>query len=221
VAEKDRTGRRPEAASTPMRRDQSPGAVGARIAELRKARGLTLTDLAQTCGVSESTISRIEHGLTAISAHHLFSLARFLGIDIADFFADNSAPLSRGMRSVSRRGEGVREHFARYDVEVLSADLSRKDMHPAINTISARTLEEVGGLARHAGEEFLYVLEGAIVLHSELYAPLELNQGDSLYFDGGVAHAYLAATAAPARILVVVSVDGRPLELVPASPEEG
>jgi transcriptional regulator with XRE-family HTH domain len=195
--------------------------VGARIAALRKARGLTLSRLAAACGVSESTISRIENGLTAVSAHHLFAMAKLLDVDVTEFFDDDSAPLTGGMRSVTRRGEGVREEFARYGVEVLSADLSRKDMHPAINTVTARSLDEVGGLARHDGEEFLYVLDGAIILHSELYAPLRLEAGDSIYFDGGVGHAYLAAGEAPARILVVVAVDGRALELKSTEEERG
>lgn len=207
----------PTAFDVPEDGPSSPSAVGARIAALRKARGLTLARLAAACGVSESTISRIENGLTAVSAHHLFAMAKLLDVDIADFFGDASAPLTAGMRSVTRRGEGVREELARYDVEVLSADLSRKDMHPAVNTVTARTLEEVGGLSRHDGEEFLYVLDGEVILHSELYAPLRLEAGDSIYFDGSVGHAYLAGGEEPARILVVVAVGGGSLELTPTS----
>lgn len=197
----------------PVTGPDSPSAVGARIAALRKQRGLTLARLAQACAVSESTISRIENGLTAISAHHLFALARLLDVDIAEFFQDTTAPLTAGMRSITKNGRGVHESLARYDVEVLAADLSRKDMHPAVNTIHARTLDEVGGLTRHAGEEFVYVLEGAIALHSELYAPITLSAGDSLYFDGSVGHAYLADGDAPSRILVVVAVGGKPLAI--------
>jgi len=189
--------------------------LGARIAELRKDRGLTLAQLARACGLSEATLSRIENGHSAVSAQHLFALARYLDVDIARFFDVEAAPLTPGVRSVTRRGEGAVENMERYDAEVLCADLSAKGMHPAINTIRARSLEEAGGLARHSGEEFLNVLDGSIELHSEWYAPTVLNAGDSLYFDGVQGHAYVAAGKGPARILVVVSRDGRPHDLRP------
>ena len=78
-------------------------------------------------------------------------------------------------------------------------------MHPVINTIRARTLDQAGGLSSHHGEEFLYVLEGEVIIHSELYAPAELKRGDSLYFDGTQGHAYVCGSDGPARILVLVA----------------
>ena len=56
-----------------------------------------------------------------------------------------------------------------------------------------------------AGEEFLYVLEGEVIIHSNLYAPTELKRGDSLYFDGTQGHAYICGSDDPARILVLVA----------------
>ncbi len=193
--------------------------LGARIATLRKERGLTLAQLARACGLSEATLSRVENGHSAVSAQHLFSLARYLDVDIARFFDNAAAPLTPGVRSMTRKGEGAVENMERYDAEVLCADLSAKGMHPAINTIRARSLEEAGGLARHGGEEFLFVLEGSVAVHSEWYAPTVLKAGDSLYFDGLQGHAYVAAGKGPARILVVVSRDGRPGDLRPVGDE--
>ena len=42
----------------------------------------------------------------------------------------------------------------------------------------------------HAGEEFLLVLSGRLA-RTELYSPAHLEKGDSCYFDGSMAHAYL------------------------------
>lgn len=179
--------------------------LGRRIAALRRSKGMKLADMAATCGVSEATMSRIETGQTDISAHHLFLLARDLGTDIADFFSDDARPLSAGMRSITRRGEGETHALARYTAEVLSVDISNKVMHPAVNHVTAETLEEVGGLWSHPGEEFLYVLKGAVEVHSELYVPVILNEGDNIYFEGSMKHAYLKSGPEPSTILVVVA----------------
>ncbi len=187
---------------------QPPDPLGARLSDLRKAAGLTLTQVSQACGMSEATLSRIENGHSQVSAHHLFLLAQVLGVDIAEMFHDTSAPLTKGMRSITRNNAGEHHELERYTAEVLNADISRKTMHPAINTITARTLDEAGGLTAHAGEEFLYVLRGTVAVHSELYAPAVLKAGDCLYFDGSMAHAYLQGGADPAVILVVVGPGG-------------
>lgn len=181
--------------------------LGARIGSLRKANGLTLAQVAEACGFSEATLSRIERGQSDISAHHLFLLAGFLGVDMAELFNAGAAPLTKGMRSITRAGEGEKRPLARYHSEILNSDLSRKGMHPSINHITAKTLEEVDGLSSHTGEEFLYVLSGRVAIHTDLYTPTILGAGDSLYFDGSMAHAYLNAGADPAIILVVVGED--------------
>ena len=178
---------------------------GRKIAELRKSRDMTLAHIAQICGVSEATMSRIETGKTDISAHHLFLLALEFKIDIAEFFDDNAKVLTVGMRSVTKNGQGEKLKLGRYLSEVLGSDISQKEMHPAINHVSAETLEEVGGLWSHPGQEFLYVLKGGIELHSELYAPLTLEVGDSVYFEGQMKHAYLKSGQDTATILVVVA----------------
>ena len=179
--------------------------LGQRISDLRKRQGLPLARLAEVCELSEATLSRIENGHSAVSAQHLFALSKYLKVDIADFFQDDASPLTPGIRSVTTNGNGTHQKLARYDAEVLCADLSRKEMHPVINTIWARTLDQAGGLSSHQGEEFLYVLEGEVIIYSDLYAPTQLARGDSLYFDGAQKHAYVCGGDELTRILVLVS----------------
>jgi quercetin dioxygenase-like cupin family protein len=42
-------------------------------------------------------------------------------------------------------------------------------------------------------------------LHTDLYAPVLLKTGDSIYFDSGMAHAYIAATDSLCRVLSICS----------------
>lgn len=181
--------------------------IGDRLRALRQSRGLSLAALAKMTGISDATLSRVENAQTLVSAHNLYILGQALEVDITAFYATDSSPIRSGIRSVSRGGEGRVMETARYRSTVLGAELARKKMHPAIDTVTATSLEEVGGLASHDGEEFLYVLDGTLVLHSDHYAPLTLHAGDSIYFDAGMAHAYLSADGDPVRILVTTSSD--------------
>ena len=177
--------------------------IGPRIKALRKERGHSLAGLAAAAGLSEATLSRVENTQTLVSAHHLYRLSQALDVDITRFFDEEPKPIGNGIRSVCRKGEGALLATARYQAQVLCTDLANKKMHPAINTVSVRTLEAAGGLSRHDGEEFVYVLDGKLVLASEFYEPLQLEAGDSVYFDSRMGHAYLAEGQAPVRILVI------------------
>ncbi len=63
----------------------------------------------------------------------------------------------------------------------------------------AKSLDEFGDLVRHAGEEFAFVLDGAVVFHSEFYAPVVLNRGEGVYIDSNMGHAYVVADASTRR----------------------
>lgn len=45
----------------------------------------------------------------------------------------------------------------------------------------------------HTGEEYIYVLNGSMVVHTEFYDPVTLGPGQSIYIDSSMGHAYLTA----------------------------
>lgn len=188
--------------------------IGERVKQLRKQKKLSLNELARLTSISEATLSRVENDQTLVSAHNLYILSQVLGVDITAFFEEAPKPIRSGVRSVCRRGEGIAFETARYAAQVLCTDLSNKKMHPAVNAISVASLDEAGGFNSHAGEEFLYVLSGRLVLHTEFYAPLLLESGDSIYFDATMGHAYVNGGDEPAQILVLATID--PLTMAPA-----
>lgn len=187
--------------------DDTDLCIGTRLREFRMAQGYSLAKLANITGISDATLSRVENAQTLISAHNLYILSQALNVDITAFYEPTAHPIRSGIRSVSRAGDGRQIDTARFTSTVLAADLSNKKMHPAMDVVTATTLDQVGGMASHSGEEFLLVMDGVLILHSEHYAPLHLNAGDSIYFDAGMAHAYLTPDGTPARILVVNSAE--------------
>jgi len=95
-------------------------------------------------------------------------------------------------RSIGRIENAVRIKTPNYDYYYLCPELRRKRMIPVLAHVRAKTLEEFGELVRHPGEEFTYVLEGRVALHTEFYDPIILEIGESVYIDSNMGHAYLA-----------------------------
>lgn len=73
-----------------------------------------------------------------------------------------------------------------------SATLSAGILLPASIDIRLHRLEDHGPFNQHDSEDFIYVLEGAVVLHLSGEEPIELRQGDSMQMDGRIPHAIAA-----------------------------
>jgi transcriptional regulator with XRE-family HTH domain len=191
---------------------ESTDGLGRRLKRWRQLHGLRISDVGAKTGLAVSTISKVENGAMSLTYDKLLQLATGLSIDIAELFHDAGAvettqrPVT-ARRSVSRPSQ---EHYVSagfYEYWYLNTDLSRKMMTPMIGQVHARTLEEFGELIRHPGEEFLMVIEGAIVVHTEFYTPVVLHVGETLYIDSNMGHAYLALDGQIGRFVVVCAGD--------------
>ncbi len=67
--------------------------VGARLAEVRRSRGLTQERLAEAIRVDPQTIQRAETGRAALSLSRLREIANVLDIGLAELFRDLHAPV--------------------------------------------------------------------------------------------------------------------------------
>lgn len=63
-------------------------ALGASIRRLRKARGWSIEELSDACGLSANYISDLERGQRNVGVKALFAVARSLGSSPAVFFAE-------------------------------------------------------------------------------------------------------------------------------------
>jgi transcriptional regulator with XRE-family HTH domain len=181
---------------------------GASLKNLRKINEWTIADVSERTGIPPSTLSRIENDRVSPTYDMLVRLSRGLSVDVAQLLSSPQAPSGAvseqpGRRSLNRRGDGERIEMSNHTLRYLSADLLRKQVTPILCEYRARTLEEFGEFMRHAGEEFLFVLEGEVELHTECYAPVVLKAGESMYFDSRMGHAYLTHGGSVARALSI------------------
>jgi transcriptional regulator with XRE-family HTH domain len=194
------------------------GNLGESLRRIRKERGMTLIEAGEKSGMPMSTISKIENNKMSLSYDKLLRICNALEVDLSELFSGTPtaekpvAPASSGRRSINRRGTGYVIDTPNYSHLYPAADLLNKRSVPIFAEVHARSLAEFGEMIRHPGEEFALVLEGAIDLYTDLYAPVRLDTGDSIYFDSGMAHAYIAVGEGTCRLLSVCTSDEPNLE---------
>jgi len=181
---------------------------GTALRALRVQRGWTLAEVSKRTDLPISTLSKIENDRVSLTYDKLARISTGLGVDISQLFAPQIVGMSgsvNGRRCVTLSGQGSVIETDNYGHIYPAADFLNKRFVPVIAELYTRTLAEFGEMIRHPGEEYAYVLEGTVEFHSELYAPLTLRKGDSLYFDSGMGHAYLAGEPGPCRVLSICS----------------
>jgi transcriptional regulator with XRE-family HTH domain len=181
------------------------------IRNARVEQGLSLRALSARAGMPYSTLSKLENGKMVLTYDKLIRLAQALNVDLKDIVAGSETPappVAVGRRSITKAGEELEAKSKRHAHHYPAAELLGKMMIPIIIDVRARSVEELGGLVRHAGEEYLYVLRGTMELHSDLYAPLHLGPGDSVYFDSAMAHAYVRTSTEKCTVLSVCAGPG-------------
>ena len=186
-----------------------PPTLGALMRNLRSREGWTLKQMSAKSGIPVSTLSKVEHDRLTLTYDKLYQLSQRLGLRMSELFAeagDKAIQAVTARRSIGDIDQAVRVETDNYDYYYLCTELRRKRMIPVITKIRAKTSKQFGELVHHAGEEFVYVLKGSIVVNTEFYDPVTLAEGQSLYIDSSMGHAYLAAADCDeAEVLGVMS----------------
>lgn len=179
-----------------MNKRFTPPTLGQVMRGIRSRNGWTLKEMSERSGIPVSTLSKVEHDRLTLSYDKLQQLSMRLNIRMADLFAEeseDSAPRVTGRRSIGTLDSAVRVTTDNYDYFYLCTDLRRKRMIPIVTRIRKHSAKEFGELVHHKGEEFIYVVEGAIEVHSEYYDPILLKAGEGIYLDSTMGHAYVTA----------------------------
>lgn len=186
--------------------------LGAIIKRLRKERDWKLADMSAAVGIPLSTLSKIENDKLTLTYDKLQQLSRALRIPLSALFAE-SVPSKSGSVVTARRSIATLDHAVKvatpnYEYHYLCSELRHRRMIPIYTRVTARSLDEFGGLVRHRGEEFAFVIEGAVDLHTDFYAPTRLERGQGIYIDSTMGHAYVVAPRHDEAIMMVVCASG-------------
>ncbi|MFT2112082.1 helix-turn-helix domain-containing protein [Marinomonas sp. 2405UD68-3] len=191
--------------------DQSKNALAHRLKTIRKSKGLTLSEVEKRCGVTASTISKIENESISPTYANLLRLVKGLEVDMVDIVSNNkTVNTTKTRRSITYSGKGSEYSVGTHDYRILCNDLSDKKMIPMLATIRAKSINELSSkksdyLATHDGEEVLYIVSGQVILHTECYTPVTLNPGDCAYIDSTMGHICLKGSKEDAVVFWVCS----------------
>ena len=192
-----------------MEKKRAGPTLGALLRGLRHREGWTLKEMSAKSGIPFSTLSKIEHDRLTLSFDKLQQLSKRLGMRMSELFAEESEEQNKAVtarRSLGDIDKSVRVKTPNYDYYYLCTELRRKRMVPVITKIRASSREEFGELVSHSGEEFIYVIKGRIVVHTQFYDPVTLEEGQAIYIDSDMGHAYVTASGChEAEVLGVMS----------------
>lgn len=169
--------------------------LGLRLRLVRTSRGLSLAKVSEEIGISIGFLSAIERSAMNASVSTLRNLAKFYKLNILDFF-DQSGNRQNLVRPSERRqlqaSDGVRMELLAWGNPVMEPHL----FHVAPGAGSG------DGEYAHEGEEFLFVLSGALDLVVD-GAGYTLKKGDSFYFESTTPHRWSNTTKKEAVVLWV------------------
>ncbi|MBM7855064.1 transcriptional regulator with XRE-family HTH domain [Desulfohalotomaculum tongense] len=170
-----------------------------KIRELRNQQNLTLKDLSEKTGLSVSFLSQVERGTSSLAITSLKKIADALNVPITIFFDSyqNKNFVVKAEEQKTFRIEGSSAKYTR-----LSGEFSGKVLEPLLVTLDPGKTHEAK--FSHPGEEFFYVLEGAVIFNVDGQEYL-LKKGDSIHYPSKLPHFWFNPLEQKAKILCVLT----------------
>lgn len=198
--------------------EPSPGILAALPQRLRLARlqrDLTLDQAAGGAGLSAAHLSRLESGERHPSLPALLALADVYGLSAGELLAP---PHVDRDDVVHRAGDLVRRPRG----DVTAWPLSRAQQGRPLQAFKTRLARSRthGELVSHAGQEWLYVLSGRLVLRLG-GDTLHLTPGEAADFDTRTPHWLGTDGTADVELLLIVGAQGARIHTAQAPPGGG
>ncbi|MGZ6214268.1 MAG: MerR family transcriptional regulator [Candidatus Limnocylindria bacterium] len=169
-----------------------------RLRDLRRRSGLSLRQASEKAGLSVSFVSALERGTSGASIAALQRLLAAYDATTLDLLGP-SRPLpgrrARAVRAGRARTLELPGSLVRIEQLATTAEL----LEPQLFTLAAGATSE--GSYSHGGEEFLFVLCGAITVWIGEGERYRLGEGDSLVFSSTLPHRWRNEASGETRLL--------------------
>jgi transcriptional regulator with XRE-family HTH domain len=176
--------------------------LGREIRGLRKARGLTLSQLAEKSGLSIGYLSLLERDRATPSINALHTISRALGVTISWFFDAQRAPQEE-RDFVVRRARRRRLEFSAGIVD----ELLSPSLEGALELLASRFppgASSGDAPYTHTGEEAGVIIRGTLELWVDGKSFL-LKAGDSFGFPSSLPHRYCNPGTEEAEVIWAIT----------------
>lgn len=171
--------------------------TGAKLQALRRARNISLRSLGAATGLSPSYISAIERSVSNPSFQALLKLATVLETNTIALLGGAFVPNKLVVKEAERRPLDINID----GIEIQQLYVVESVLESLLFLVSPGA--HSGESFQHAGEEFLFVLEGRLDVVLDETEEFSLEQGDSMTFASHRPHRYGNSGKVMAKILWV------------------
>ena len=168
-------------------------AVADRLKGLRDVMDVSIREAADVCGISEEQYKLYESGSVDIPVGVLQCMAKRYNIDLTVLISGSEPHMKSYF--LTKKGKGLSvDRRSDYKYQSLAFGFSNRKADPFLVTITPEETKEIH-FNSHPGHEFNYVVDGK---------EMELEEGDSLYFDATKSHGMQALNGKNARFLAII-----------------
>lgn len=192
---------------TPTDATEAPDALsrafGARVRTLREQAALTLEALAEQSGVSRAMLSKVERGEKSPTIGVAKRIALALRTTLSDLMGGSEqhqavALVRKSQRLVFRDGDtGFERHLLSPSMGGATLELLQHYLPAGVST--GKLPPMAAGMDKH-----VVVLQGTLTVALPV-EDMMLDEGDSLYFEANVAHAFENRSGQPCSYYLVIS----------------
>ena len=171
--------------------------IGKKLKELRLQNDLTLNDLASRSELTKGFLSQVEHNQTMPSIATVADILEALGTNLSDFFKEEEE------KQITFSAQDFFEDEQEdYTIEWVIPNAQKNQMEPILLTLHGKKSSHE--MLAHQGEEFGYVLKGAVTLvrGNKKY---KLKAGETFYLDGSKGHYLYNHTGSDAKVLWITT----------------
>jgi quercetin dioxygenase-like cupin family protein len=169
--------------------------VGKKIKKARTAKKMSYDALANDTGFSVDFIKQVEAGKVTPPVGSLLQISRALEIDSGDLLKEDEDRMQDRIKAYTKRTDS-------YAYTTLTPGAENKHLKAFRVKIDAMKDHE-GVSYNHEGEEFVYVLQGAVEVVVGEHVN-SLGPGDSLHFNSGIQHLLRNVGEEDAELIVVI-----------------
>ena len=176
--------------------------IAERVKGLRDIFGISDADLAKELNIPLEVYQEYENGVSDIPVGVLYRIAQRFNIELSALLTGEEPRLHT--YSLTRNGRGVSvERRKEYKYQNLAYNFVNKKAEPFLVIVEPEPEDTPFHLNNHPGQEFNYLLEGAMKVKLGENEVI-LNEGDSIYYDSNINHGMKALNGKPAKFLAII-----------------